>query len=246
MARTYQRITTCLAMLFSVFTSAHGSSSVDDHWVRDEHGCQAFNPNPHPKPGESIKWSGVCKNSYLEGPGLLEWFDKNGVADGWRKGSFVRGYLQGAGELQTPKGTHYQGQFRDGLQNGHGTLVFVDGTRYDGDFRDGKADGLGAVLWPNGTRFKGEFKSGKSNGHGTMLDPSGASFDGTFKDGLAVGHGIVQRPDGTKVEVEIGNGGTCVSVRDRQSTNAASSECGDEFKRLFGSPDSETARDRSW
>lgn len=169
-----------------------------------------------------MTWSGTCKDGYIEGPGLLEWFDSKGAADGWRKGNFFGGKLEGNGELQTAKGSHYRGHFREGLQSGRGELVFADGTSYVGQFRNGQAEGIVRVLWPNGLRYDGEFKQGKANGRGTVVDPSGASYVGMFKEGRAEGHGTVRRPDGSSFSIEIIEG-RCVGTMTPDYTASSSS-----------------------
>jgi hypothetical protein len=224
----------CITATTSIFFNTRALSNDENHWVHDRHGCRAYNPNPHPKTGESFTWNGACKDGYAEGPGLLEWIDENGVSDGWRKGAFEHGNLQGAGEALTVKGGHYQGQFRDGLADGHGTYVFADGTRYDGEFRDGLAEGSGSLVWPNGTRFDGEFKASRRNGHGTIVEPSGARFEGEFKDDRANGHGTIVWPDGYRFEGEF-NKDICGGGRGLRTDNAESHDCADPDNRACGS-----------
>jgi hypothetical protein len=189
----YPGLWLCLTGIIISSANAQVPSIDDTHWLRDQHGCLLYNPNSHPKPEESIRWSGSCKDGYGDGPGKLEWINKDAASDGWIKGNFVHGNLQGFGEGHTLKGGHYQGQFRDSLLSGHGTYVFADGTRFDGEFRDGLAEGRGTVVWMDGTRFDGEFKASKRNGHGTIVDPSGARFEGEFKDDRVNGHGTITR-----------------------------------------------------
>jgi hypothetical protein len=204
----YPGLWLCLTGIINSSANAQVPSTDDIHWLRDQHGCLLNNPNPHPKAEESVRWTGACKDGYGDGPGKLEWIDKSGVSDGWRKGNFVRGNLEGVGEALTVRGSHVNGEFRDGLENGHGILVFVDGTRYDGEFLNGRADGHGTITWPNGARFDGEFRDSKGVGRGTLIDASGARYDGDFKDSRIDGHGTITWPDGTKTEVES-KGGLC-------------------------------------
>jgi hypothetical protein len=192
----------CVAATTSLSFNTRAFSVNESHWLRDVRGCRAYNPNPNPSAGESIRWSGACKGGYAEGPGLLEWIDKSGVNDGSIKGTFVHGNLQSLGEAQYVNGGHYTGQFSDSLPNGRGTYVFPSGTRYVGEFRDGLAEGHGTLVWTNGTRFEGEFKASKRNGHGIIVVRSGARFEGEFKDDRA-SRGTITLPDGDRFEGDI-------------------------------------------
>jgi hypothetical protein len=214
----------CIAATTCVCFNTRALSVNETHWLRDARGCRAYNPNPNPTAGESIRWSGGCKGGYAEGPGLLEWIDKSGGNDGSMKGTFVHGNLQNVGEAQYVEGGHYKGQFRDSLPNGHGTYVFADGTRYDGEFQYGLAEGHGTIVWPNGTRFEGEFKASKRNGHGIIVGPSGARFEGEFKDDRVSGRGTITWPDGHKFEGDIPEE-LCSGAAALSTANAGSRNC---------------------
>lgn len=42
-------------------------------WVVDENSqCQIW--NSYPKPNESVRWSGACKEGYADGLGIAEWY----------------------------------------------------------------------------------------------------------------------------------------------------------------------------
>ena len=122
-------------------------------WAVAGDGCKAW--NPHPTNGETIRWTGGCKDGFVEGMGTLEW-QRSGKAyerdEGqWRGGRQVRG-------SQVWPGGQYEGQFADSIPNGRGVLIFGD------------------------ARYEGLFVNGKPNGKGTLTSASG-SFDGNWTDG---------------------------------------------------------------
>ena len=41
-------------------------------WIADSHGCKVA--NTFPRPGETITWSGKCKEGFADGDGVLQWF----------------------------------------------------------------------------------------------------------------------------------------------------------------------------
>ncbi len=108
---------------------AHG----EEGFMRDQQGCKVA--NPHPKPGESVEWSGQCLEGYADGQGTLQWF------------------------VNGSPGTRYEGTLHGGLIAGHGKLTMPDGASYDGSWLAGKPDGRGihasgqhAIVNRNGRR----------------------------------------------------------------------------------------------
>jgi len=59
--------------------------------VKTPSGCGAINPNP--VPNESIRWTGKCKNGYLDGWGTLTWY-KNGKKGTVEKNLYYRNGLE--------------------------------------------------------------------------------------------------------------------------------------------------------
>ena len=122
-------------------------------WAVAGDGCKVW--NPHPTAGENIRWTGACKDGFVEGMGTLEW-QRGGKTyerdEGqWRAGRQISG-------SQGWPGGQYDGQFADSLPNGRGVLIFGD------------------------ARYEGLFVNGKPNGKGTLTNASG-SFDGNWADG---------------------------------------------------------------
>lgn len=98
-------------------------------------GCAVHNPNP--KPGESISWSGGCRDGFANGPGTIQWF-LDGRPNGQFEGTLVGGRIEGEGVAHYPSGNRYAGTFLGGRPNGPGTLYFADGRRIDAHWLDGK------------------------------------------------------------------------------------------------------------
>jgi len=205
----------CSGFLFVIcaFVGALAATTDEKQWIRDEHGCSAYNPTPQPKTGESIRWSGPCNQGYAEGRGRLEWFDASGNSDGWAEGTFEHGYLQGFGESLGPKGSHYRGEFLYSRKNGRGKLDTPLGIQYEGLFRDGQPEGFGTTVWPDGMRYEGEYRNGKRDGHGVFIGPSGLRVEVNSMDGQVEGRATVSGADGTSYHIEVLNG-VCVGLTD--------------------------------
>ena len=109
-------------------------------------GCKLW--NPHPQPGETVRWSGACANGFAQGRGAAQWFRGNLPFESdegeWREGRQI-----GFGSQVWPSG-RYDGQIVDGMPNGRGTLIF-QGVRYEGEVRNGKPDGIGTLTNAAGT-----------------------------------------------------------------------------------------------
>src|SRR5262245_8366526 len=59
-----------LAGLCACFPAAAAEDDVS--WIADQRGCKVA--NTFPRPGETITWSGPCKNGYADGDGVMQWF----------------------------------------------------------------------------------------------------------------------------------------------------------------------------
>src|ERR1017187_9422766 len=69
-----------IALVLSLLIPVAGLCADDDvAWIADKSGCKVA--NPFPQPGESITWSGQCKNGVADGEGLLEWYINGNAAD---------------------------------------------------------------------------------------------------------------------------------------------------------------------
>jgi hypothetical protein len=149
------RIAQCAAALAIVLAGSHAALAQAGGWIADASvGCQVW--NPHPQPGETIRWSGACANGFAQGRGAAQWFRNNlpFEAD--------------------------EGEWRAGRQTGYGTQVWPSG-RYDGELVDGEPHGRGVLILQS-VRYEGEFRNGKPDGAGTLTRGTDI-FRGTWTEG---------------------------------------------------------------
>jgi hypothetical protein len=151
-------------------------------------GCKVWDPNP--VPGETVSWSGACKDGFADGPGIRKWMlsDKPGSTT---EGTFVAGKLEGQGIAKSSNGGKYEGEFRGDSPNGKGVGTSADGTVYTGDFVDGLRSGKGVTVFPDGRRYEGEFADNLWNGKGVLTWPNGNRYEGDFVRGSLTGKGVM-------------------------------------------------------
>lgn len=105
-------------------------SGSDPHWLKDaDNSCWVF--DGYPSPGETVKWSGACKDGLASGEGT-ETFYLNGKFAERRTGTFTSGSLNGHGVAAVADGTTYDGEWRYGARQGHGMLKLPNGGKYVG------------------------------------------------------------------------------------------------------------------
>lgn len=121
-------------------------------------GCAVHNPNP--KAGESITWTGDCRDGFAHGSGTLAWF-LHGDPNGRFEGALARGRIEGEGTALYPSGNHYTGDFRNGQPHGSGTFYFADGRRFEADWRNGRPDGTGVMYATDGTATPQKWAAGQ-------------------------------------------------------------------------------------
>ncbi len=127
-------------------------------WTADARtGCRVWNSAP--EPGDSISWSGGCRDNLAQGRGVLQWF-----TDG-------------------KPGSRVVGEDRDGLLNGRGVYVFANGSRYDGEYADDLRSGRGVFTHPDGESYDGEWRSGLPNGPGRLKRADGTVLVGNWTNG---------------------------------------------------------------
>lgn len=130
-------------------------------WMADpDTGCQAWNVAP--SAGESIKWTGSCKNNKANGKGILQWYANGNIGD------------------------RYEGVYQDGHMHGKGNYAFANGNRYEGDWRNSRRNGKGIQTWTNGSRYEGEWVDDKQTGYGILYRASGTREEGEWQDGNLV------------------------------------------------------------
>ena len=129
----------------------------DVNWIKDKRGCKVA--NVYPQDGESISWSGPCKDGFAHGQGKLIWY-----IDGDKKetyeGSMVRGWAEGKGKLTRSDGV-YEGEWKHSLQNGQGHYLHEDGSWYQGSWQNGHPHGHGQMRTPDGRIFSGTWHHGE-------------------------------------------------------------------------------------
>ncbi|NDH62993.1 MAG: hypothetical protein EBY18_15390 [Alphaproteobacteria bacterium] len=118
-----------------VFASPASAQYSPPQWTADARtGCRVWNSSP--EPGDSISWTGGCRNSLAQGQGVLQWF------------------------MDGKPGSRFEGEYRDGLLNGRGVYVFANGSRYDGEWRNGLPSGPGRLKRADGTVVSGNWTNG--------------------------------------------------------------------------------------
>jgi hypothetical protein len=130
-------------------------------WISDQHGCKVANPAP--RPGESITWSGECKNGFANGQGVLQWY-LDGQADDRYEGNLDLGWASGQGVMARPDGSKYAGEWKDSAQHGNGRFEAPDGSWYEGEWKNGKPHGQGQYRRPDGKIFIGVWVDGVYEG----------------------------------------------------------------------------------
>jgi hypothetical protein len=147
----------CLAAALCLTGTATAAED-DVSWIADKRGCKVA--NTFPRQGESITWSGACKDGFANGEGVMQWY-LNGKED-----------------------DRYEGQVNMGWAEGHGVLTKVDGGKYDGDWKHSVQDGNGRYDAPDGSFYEGQWKNGKPHGQGQYRRPDGKVFIGEWVDGV--------------------------------------------------------------
>jgi len=174
-------------------------------WISDSQGCKVFWAKAFTA-GESITWSGTCRDGHAEGSGVLD-FLKDGKLSERFEGTLEKGKVAvpwharvGRGTLSWPNGDRYEGDIVDGRRTGKGVYSWADGSRYEGDFVDGKITGKGVHLWADGNRYEGDFVDYKPRGKGVMVLKEGHRYEGDFIDGRMSGKGVMVSKEGHRYE----------------------------------------------
>jgi len=160
---TVHRIVKAVAFTYLLACGITSLAAPDDDvsWIADKRGCKVA--NTFPRRGETITWSGACKNGFADGTGVLQW------------------YLDGKED------DRYEGTLEQGWAQGKGVLSRADGGKYDGDWQHSVQQGSGRYEAPDGSWYEGEWKNGKPNGHGQYRRPDGKIFIGVWVDGVYEG-----------------------------------------------------------
>jgi hypothetical protein len=158
-----KQIMSCCALLLLLVSPLH-SYADDTQWIADKRGCKVANIAP--QDGESIAWSGECKNGLAHGEGTLNWFQK-GVKVETYNGSMVNGYAEGRGQLKRGSGV-YIGEWKKSMQHGKGRFEDADGSWYQGEWEEGQPHGRGQMMTPEGELLRGYWNKGEFEEAGAM------------------------------------------------------------------------------
>ena len=134
-------------------------TQISGEWINTDKGCKLWNPIP--EKGETVTWTGLCKNGFTSGYGTQQWYlnDKvgNKLVGLVKDGKFVDGQIS----IFYPNGEKYFGEWRKEKANGLGTYIFKNGNKYEGEFKDYKRHGKGVLTKPDGTRQEGIWSENK-------------------------------------------------------------------------------------
>lgn len=197
-------------LAFALASAAAWAQAPAGVWIADGRtGCRVWDAVP--EPGETIRWSGACRNGYAEGTGVVEWY-KAGSLTSTVEGTLRAGHLEGRALTQMVNGDRIEAEFRADVMEGLAVMTKPDGTkatmhfhenkplgrvtllRADGSKMEGEVDGSGQMRGietsPNGNRYEGEYRNFFPNGKGTFVDGrNGGTYKGDFVDGRWEGQG---------------------------------------------------------
>lgn len=165
--------------------------------------CRLWNPGP--QLGETVTWSGRCKDGKASGEGRAVWATARGEET--YEGQYHDGRKHGRGKALWLDGRSHEGEWRHGKEHGKGAFIATDGTRYEGVWQDGRIPDKGVIVWRHDRRYEGEWQDGKPHGRGTWT--SGATserYEGDFRNGKRHGRGIYSWRNGYRYEGEFRNG----------------------------------------
>ena len=147
-------------------------------------GCKMWNPGPEPR--DSFSWNGECKDGYLDGFGIVQYFT-DGKPVGKYEGFLVRGKRSGKGLVTWANGNRYEGDWLDDKMQGKGLMTSNDGASYNGDWVNDKMHGYGVYTWTNGIRYEGNWVEGTMQGTGVLKYPDGREQRGNYENSKFTG-----------------------------------------------------------
>src|ERR1043166_208485 len=118
-------------------------------WLKDGD-CSLFSAgaNPSVSPGDSVQWTGACRDGYAAGLGTAT-FTHDGQSQSFTA-FFVHGVIpDGHVITRWGQGWSYDGETVGGRFNGPGILTTDSSDRFDGQWNDGKMNGFGVLLRAN-------------------------------------------------------------------------------------------------
>src|SRR5262245_18841749 len=102
-----------LVAVAALVVLAASAAHCEPGWTFDRKtGCRIWDDNP--SPGWAVTWSGRCVDGMGHGRGIVQLYDRAGIAE-----------------------SRYEGDLNGGRMHGYGLYVWRNGQRYDGQFRNG-------------------------------------------------------------------------------------------------------------
>lgn len=177
-------------------------SGQNPHWIEDVN-SHCWTSSDNPRPGETVSWTGDCKDKLMSGEGTLIW-----SLDGRHEteiGTFVRGRMNGRGSI-LQNGTTLESDFHNGEATGHCSFAFADGSKLETECLKGKSNGHGVATYPNGGKLEVDYRDGKAVGHSVTTYPDGATLEVDYVNDLPNGHGVTTWPTGARLEADYKDG----------------------------------------
>ena len=103
-------------------------------WIADKNGCRVWNSTPDP--GDTVSWSGPCKDGLANGYGVLVWL-LDGQLDETYVGVLTGGHYTGYGTQIWRTGATFSGSYLNDRASGWGTYRDPDGAEHSGNWVDG-------------------------------------------------------------------------------------------------------------
>ena len=174
------------AMAFAVLTASLAAVSAQaappkppTQSIADAKGCKMWDQSIPPE--STVTWSGTCKNGFMDGKGILQWF-KSGKPTDRYEGDLKDGYYDGFGTYFWDGGNRYDGQLKKGFFHGKAVHTYTNGNRFVGEYKDDQRS-HGTMTFANGSRYEGDWSDDKAHGAGTLKSADGQSFTGTWTNG---------------------------------------------------------------
>jgi hypothetical protein len=163
--------------------------------VAASRGCSVWLPDL--QPGESVQWSGPCRNGTANGTGeLLRKQGDNAVT--LIRARFSEGRAEGPSNVTLPNGGHLETEFAGGVATA-GTIRFGDASVYQGAIRNYMPNGRGSRSWPRGPEYDGNWVDGVRSGEGRQQDYLGL-YSGQWRNDKRNGQGMLVYRDGGRYE----------------------------------------------
>ena len=117
------------------------------------------------------------------------------------KGALSTGVPHGLGEMISPDGSVFIGQFTQGKRSGKGRIIWSSGQIYVGEFREDIPHGFGSMTFSNDDQYTGNFSNGVINGKGRYESATDKSiYFGEFVNGSRLGEGKLILASGDEYE----------------------------------------------